>query len=101
MSVAYTVEFSVLADQRERFMDLLTGVLDTMRTEPMFLNATLHIDPEDPNHFMLHETWRGHDDVLAVQLQRPYRRKWHSALPELLRVDRKIAIWTPVRSGTA
>lgn len=76
MSVAYTVEFRVRPDQMGRFMELLTGVRDAMRAEPTFLNATLHVDPEDPTHFLLHETWRDHDDIVAVQLRRPYRREW-------------------------
>lgn len=82
-------------------MELLKGVLDRMRGEPTFLNATLHVDPEDPAHFLLHETWRDHDDVVGVQLNQPYRREWHAALPELLAAERNIAIWTPLRTDSA
>ena len=43
---------------------------------------------------MLYETWESHEDVMAVQLQRPYRSAWHDALPALLR-------HTPRRHGLA
>lgn len=39
------------------FLSLLTPVLDAMRHEPTFINATLHRDPDDPTRFMIHETW--------------------------------------------
>jgi quinol monooxygenase YgiN len=32
-------------------------VLDAMREEDGFNGATLHEDPQDPLHFLLHETW--------------------------------------------
>jgi quinol monooxygenase YgiN len=96
MSVAYTIEFWVKPDERERFLDLLTGVIRSMRAETTSIDATLHVDPEDPGHFFLHEVWRDHDEVISVQLHRPYRREWHSALPELLIRDRRIMIWTPL-----
>jgi quinol monooxygenase YgiN len=33
-----------------------------------------------------------------TQLHRPYRRAWHDALPTLLKGDRNITIWEPVRA---
>ena len=99
MSVTYVIEFNVRRGQRERFLGLLEGVLDAMRGEPMFVNASLAVDPEDDHHFLLHETWRDHQDVLDVQLHRAYRAEWHAALPDLLAEDRRIGIWTPLRSG--
>ena len=101
MNVTYLIELKVKAGQRECFLDLLTGVLDAMRREAMFVNATLHVDPTDPNRFLLHETWRDHDDVVAVQLHRAYRQDWHAALPELLDAERKISTWTPLRVDAA
>lgn len=98
MPVTYVITFDVAPQQRSRFLSLLEGVLDAMRSEPMFHEAVLHRDPESDCRFMLYETWEDHDDVLNVQLQRPYRQAWHAALPELLERDRDIAIWTPVRS---
>lgn len=101
MSVTYVIKFDVVPQQRSRFLSLLGGVLDAMRSEPMFHEAVLHADPASDCHFMLYETWEDHDDVLSVQMQRPYRQAWHEALPELLEKDRDIAIWKPVRSDRA
>ncbi len=98
MSVTYLIEFDVKPTARERFLSLLNGVLDAMRHEAMFVGATLHADPENDTRFLLHETWQSHEDVLSVQLARPYREDWHAALPDLLAVERKISIWQPLRS---
>ncbi len=98
MTVAYVIAFRVQEGQRDRFLELLTGVLDAMREETTFVSATLHEDPADPRHFLLHEVWQDHDEVLEVQLSRPYRAEWHAALPELLEAPREIGMWTPVRS---
>ncbi|CDZ40517.1 antibiotic biosynthesis monooxygenase [Neorhizobium galegae] len=98
MPVTYVIRFDILPAQRERFMTLLNGVLDAMRHEPMFHNAVLHADPENENRMMLYETWEDHQDVLDVQLQRPYREAWHAALADLLAAPRDISVWHPIRS---
>jgi quinol monooxygenase YgiN len=101
MSVTYVIKFDVVPQQRSRFLSLLEGVLDAMRSEPMFHEAILHSDPESAYRFMLYETWEDHEDVLKVQMQRHYRQAWHAALPELLERDRDISIWKPLRSDRA
>jgi quinol monooxygenase YgiN len=97
MPVTYIVKFNVRPDKRDRFLSLLTGVLDAMRDEATFREAVLHRDPESEYRLMLYETWESHDDVLSVQLKRPYREAWHAALPELLAEPREISIWEPLR----
>lgn len=101
MSVTYLIEFDVKPAERERFVRLLNGVLDAMRHEAMFMDATLHADPQNDNRFLLHETWRSHEDVLTVQLARPYREEWHAALPALLDGERRISMWQKLRSDRA
>lgn len=101
MAVTYLIKFNVVPDQRDRFLALLEGVLDAMRSEPMFHEALLHRDPASDCRFMLYETWEDHDDVLNVQLHRPYRQAWHAALPALLAGDRDITIWEPLRADRA
>src|SRR5688572_21292569 len=98
MAVTYLIHFDVVPDQRDRFLTLLNGVLDAMRDEPMFHNAILQQDAENESHLLLLETWEDHDDVLNVQLKRPYRQAYHDALPELLRSEREITVWTPLRA---
>ncbi len=99
MPVTYLIHFDVVPGQRERFRSLLDGVLDAMRSEPMFNQAILHQDPENQNRYLLLETWEDHDDVLAVQLQRPYRHAYHDALPDLLATPRDVSIWHALRAG--
>ena len=101
MSVAYVIEFWVRPPERERFLGLLGGVLAAMRSEPTHLDHTLHVDPADPLHFLLHEVWQDHGEVVAVQLGRPYRAEWHAALPELLAKDRRVAVWQPMSERAA
>ena len=98
MAVTYLVKFQVVPERLAEFLELLEGVLDTMRDEPMFHEAILHRDPQSEHRFMLYETWESHDDVLAVQLHRPYRQAWHDALPELLRTPRDVTVWEPIRA---
>jgi len=64
----------------------------------MFHEAILHRDPASENQFMLYETWESHEDVLEVQIKRPYRERWHAALPELLAEPRDISMWEPTRA---
>lgn len=98
MAVTYVIRFTVRPEHRSRFLALLDGVLDAMRHEPMFHEAVLHRDPDDENHLMLYETWEDHDDVLGVQLQRPYREAFHAALDEVLASPRDVTIWRPLRA---
>lgn len=97
MSETYVITFQVRPSQRARFLALLNPVLDKMRHESTFEHAALHVDPEDENRFELHETWADRQDVLEVQLKRPYRDAWHAALDELLECPRAVQIWSLVR----
>lgn len=101
MAVTYAIRFTVVPARRDRFLGPLGGVLNTMRTKPMFHRAALHDDSSDPARFLLVETWEDPDDVVDVQLARPYREVFHSALPELLAAERDIEVWRPLRSDDA
>jgi quinol monooxygenase YgiN len=101
MPVTYLIQFDVIPEKRAFFLSLLTGVLDAMRSEATFHEAILHRDPQNDNRFLLYETWQDHDDVLEVQLQRPYRHAFHQALPTALRQPRDISIWVPLRTDRA
>ncbi len=98
MNVSYLIQFHVISSQRERFLLLLSGVLDAMRHEATFVSAMFNADPEDELHFLLFETWANHDDVVDVQLKRTYRDEWHAALPELLARTRDVTVWEPLRA---
>ena len=96
-NVAFIVTLALKPGCEERFLDLLTPVLDAMRHETTFINAVLHQDPEDPTRFMLYETWADLDDVVQVQLGRDYRKAYWDRLPSLLREPRQIQTWKPMR----
>ena len=98
MPVTYLIKFQVVPKQRGEFLQTLGGVLDAMRSESKFHEAILHQDPAAESRFMLYETWEDHEDVLNVQLHRPYRQTWHEAIPHLLEQERAITIWEPIRS---
>ena len=98
MAVTYVINFHIQPERRDEFLQLLQSVLDAMRSEPMFREAVLHRDPASEDRFMLYETWESHEDVMAVQLQRPYRRAWHDALPDLLRTPRDVTVWQKLRT---
>jgi (4S)-4-hydroxy-5-phosphonooxypentane-2,3-dione isomerase len=98
MAVTYLITFQVVPERRDQFLELLQGVLDAMRVEPTFREGVLHRDPESEHRFMLYETWESHDDVVNVQLHRPYRSAWHEALPSLLARERDITVWEPLRA---
>lgn len=101
MSETYVITFHVKPDRRDRFRSLLDGVLDSMRHEATFVRAALHVDPDRMNVFQLHETWTDRDDVMNVQLHRPYRAEWHAALDDLLTEPRDIQVWRPLRADPA
>jgi (4S)-4-hydroxy-5-phosphonooxypentane-2,3-dione isomerase len=81
MLVTYVIKFQVVPERRREFLVLLEGVLDAMRSEPMFRESTLHRDPASEHCFMRSETRESHEDVLNVELTWPYRQAWRQALP--------------------
>ena len=101
MSVTYVIKFQIVPGKHDDFLALLTGVLDAMRHESTFVEAMLHADPDDANRLMLYETWQDHEDVLSVQLHRPYRQAFHEALPTMLSAPRDISIWHGLRADRA
>ena len=95
--VAFVITFKVKPDRREEFQALLGDVLDAIRHEPTFINAILHRDAQDPAKVMLYETWADFDDVVNVQIGRPYRKIYWDRLPDLLEEPQQIETWYPTR----
>ncbi len=93
----YIIRFSLLPGKEQEFLLLLQEVLDAMRHETTFVNAVLHRNPDAPGSYLLYETWRDRQDVLNVQVHRPYRQRFWDALPQLLATPRDIEVWQPVR----
>ena len=99
--IAGTVILTVKPGMEGAFLALLHPVLDAMRHEATFINAFLHRHPDEPNRFMLYETWADLEDLMEVQMHRPYRQAFWDKLPELLATPREITVWQPMRSDTA
>ena len=101
MAITYTIVLALKPGRAEAFLALLTPVLDAMRAEASFINTVLHRDPADPDRFMLYETWADATELAEVQMHRPYRAAYWQALPDLLRQERDIAAWQPMRADFA
>lgn len=100
-TVAFAITLKLKPGSAPAFLDLLTPVLDALRHEPSFVDAVLHRDPEDPDRFLLVETWADLDDVVQVQMHRGYRQAYWDGLPALLAEDRQVETWKPVRGDFA
>jgi quinol monooxygenase YgiN len=96
-ALVVVVSLHVKPGHEEEFLRLVAPVLDAMRHEATFVNAALHQDPEDPARFLLYETWADRDDLVEVQMRRPYRSAYEARLPEILREPRRAEIWRPLR----
>ena len=96
--VSATVVVHVRPGHEDEFLRLLHPLLDAMRHEPTFINATLQRDPDDPTRFMIYETWADQRGLIEVQLQRDYRKAYLDRLPAILCGERQITVWRPMRS---
>ncbi|MBK1660785.1 antibiotic biosynthesis monooxygenase [Paracraurococcus ruber] len=99
-AVAVLVTLAVRPGAEDAFLRLLHPVLDAMRAEPGFVSAALHRDPADPARFLLHEIWADRQDLVEVQMRRPYRAEYEAQLPALLRRPRAAEVWAPLRADT-
>ncbi|WP_395672314.1 putative quinol monooxygenase [Inquilinus sp.] len=100
-AVAIIVTLHVKPGREAEFLDLLAPVLDAMRHEPSFINAVLHRSPDDPTLFMIYETWADRDELVQVQIPRAYRQAYVAALPDVLRQERGVSVWAPMRGDFA
>ncbi|MFD8498475.1 putative quinol monooxygenase [Amycolatopsis sp. NPDC059657] len=96
--IALIVSIHVLDGHAEEYLRLSRPVLDAMRHEPTFINTVQHRDPDDPNRFMLYETWADRAEFFEVQMTRPYRLPYERRLAEILRTPRTMHVWEPLRA---
>ena len=82
----------------DEFLALLNDVFDAMKVEETFVNATALRNADDPDTIMLYETWLDRENFMSEQLKRPYREKYETRLPELLRAPREVSFFEPIRS---
>jgi quinol monooxygenase YgiN len=82
----------------DEFLALLNAVFDAMKVEDTFVNATALRSAHDPDTIMLVETWLDRENFMSEQLKRPYRERYETRLPELLRTPRELSFYEPIRS---
>ena len=82
----------------DEFLALLNDVFDAMKAEETFVNATALRSADDPDTIMLYETWLDRENFMSEQMKRPYREKYETRLPELLRAPRAVSFYEPIRS---
>ena len=82
----------------DEFLALLNDVFDAMKAEETFVNATALRSADDPDTIMLYETWLDRENFMSEQMKRPYREKYETRLPELLRAPREVSFFEPIRS---
>lgn len=98
---SYIISFTLIPGVEAQFLQLLRPVLDAMRHEPTFINAILHRDPSAANRYMLYESWSDAEDLVNVQVHRTYRAAFWAGLPALLKADREVQTWEPIRGDFA
>ena len=82
----------------DEFLALLNDVFDAMKAENTFVNATALRSADDPDMIMLYETWLDRENFMSEQMKRPYRERYETRLPELLRAPREVSFFESIRS---
>ena len=85
----------------DEYLALVAEVNDRMRYEPTFLNTVLSRSDDEPGTIVIHEMWLDRDDFTSVQMKRDYRARYEARLPALLRAERTMRYFEPVRADFA
>ena len=102
MSVSFVVHLHAKDETREQFRAMLYEVLDAMAKEPDFVNTYVGTPLDDPNTFVLYETWAcSREEFIANHLSKPYRQAYEKALPAMQAKPRTIEFLEPVRAYPA
>jgi len=97
--VSFVVHLPLKPEHREAFEPQLIAVLEQMSEEPDFIDARLHRSQDDPDTYVVYETWAcTREHFVDYHLKRPYRRRFEAALSQRLRRLRTVEFLGPVRS---
>jgi quinol monooxygenase YgiN len=94
-SVLLTVCVQVKEGQAERYLQELRDVLEKVRREPACLQISSHQDANNPNSFLLVETWRSAEEFAAFLAGSAYMREHAERCSELWAAPREARTWTP------
>ncbi len=95
------VTLNVRPEHREAPMAMRLRTQAPMRREATFLSSTIHVDQNDPDRIVLHETWRDRRNFEAVAFERDYRREYEATMPDRLSRPREPAGYDIVRADHA
>ncbi|SDD13982.1 Quinol monooxygenase YgiN [Cupriavidus sp. YR651] len=97
--IAFVVRLPARAEFREEFEARLLGVVEAMAKEPDFVNTTIHKSAEDPDTYVLYETWAcSQEYFMTHHLSKNYRHEYEAALPRLLKAPRQIDFLVPTHA---
>jgi quinol monooxygenase YgiN len=83
--VTFIVHLPAKPETRERFERLLLDVLKHCSGEDHFVECHVHRSQDDPNLYVLHETWScSKQYFLENYLNAAYREEYVQAAPDLL-----------------
>ena len=92
------IKFTADDESREQFKQILTGLFNTISAEQNFVNATLSQDIQNPNEFLVYETWNDTiEHFIKVQMKEPYAVAFEKTL-DALNIKREPAAYTPFGS---
>ncbi|WP_084164743.1 SDR family NAD(P)-dependent oxidoreductase [Skermanella stibiiresistens] len=82
-------------DQAEALGEALRGLVEPTLAEAGSIEYRLHRDIDDPNIWILYETWRSRAD-LDAHFAQPYTKTVLDRFPELLARDAELTFHTPI-----
>ncbi len=98
-TISFVVHLPSKPEHRAEFEERLFHVLDTMASEPDFVHAWAHRQIDNPDTYVVYETWAcSREYFLAHHLKKDYRQDYEVELPRLLAAPRHIDFLTPIRA---
>lgn len=86
-------------EKKEEMRKRLFQVADAMAREADFVQAWIHEDMNDPDTFVVYETWNcSREYFLANHLSKPYRTEYEAVLSQMLKQERRIDFLDGIRA---
>ncbi|WP_159470385.1 putative quinol monooxygenase [Dyadobacter sp. 3J3] len=93
-----SIKFTAGPESKDRFREGLITLFNILKSEPNFINATIHEGIGKPEEFLVYETWNDTmDSFLKRQMGKTYMVEFESLLQEL-DVKREPSAYKPLAS---
>lgn len=90
-----SIKFTAKPENSAQFKAILHELFHTIKSEPNFINATLHEGLGKPEEFLVYETWNDNiEHFLSVQMKEPYAVAFEKSLVDL-DIQREPFAFTP------